>query len=100
MNDTVLVLQWTFRQDELCACDYQSLSLIEIRGDDDIGNARLVFHGKEDESFGGTGTLPRNDKAGDPYKLTVAVSPQFLSRKNSLHTKFLALECQGMLFDR
>src|ERR1700721_2941019 len=97
MNDTVLVLQWSFRQDEFGAGDDQPLSLIEIRRDDDIGNARLLFHRKEDESFGGTGTLPCNDTSGDPYKLTVSVSPQFLRRKNSLHTELLPRHARGGL---
>ena len=76
MDNAVLVLQCALNQNKFAASDDYPLPLIEIGSDDDIGDARLVFHGEKDEALGRAWALPGDDTAGRAYIYAVRVIPQ------------------------
>lgn len=64
MDDAVLYLQCAFDVEEARARNEDAFALEEVGGDDDVGNAGFVFHGEEDEAFGGAGALTGNYASG------------------------------------
>ena len=51
MNHIVLILKWTFDQKELAARHHKPVAFVEIRRDDDVGNAGLILHRNEDKAL-------------------------------------------------
>ena len=43
----------------------------ELRGDDDVGDAGLIFKAEKYKTFRGAGTLANNDGAGDLHELPI-----------------------------
>ena len=81
MNHAILILQGSFDNQEFAARDNQTLPLIQVGRDDDIGNAGFIFHREEDETLCRAGPLPRNDAARCPHELPILLFAQFLRRK-------------------
>jgi hypothetical protein len=61
----VLVLKRAFDDQESAACDNASITLENIRGNDDVGDAGFVFEREEDKALGGAGALPGDYTASD-----------------------------------
>ncbi len=50
VDDAVLILQLAVDLEELAAGDEDAVGFIELRVDDDVGDAGFVLHGEEDEA--------------------------------------------------
>ena len=70
MNHAVLVLECPFDAQKAAAGNNHAVALENVRGEDNVGDARFVFEGEKDKSLGGAGTLARDDATGDADKLT------------------------------
>lgn len=44
VDHIVLVLERTFDQQKLAACDHEPVAVVKVGGDNDVGDARLVLH--------------------------------------------------------
>jgi hypothetical protein len=44
VNYVVLVLERSLREEKLAACDHETVVVVKVGSDDDVGDARLIFH--------------------------------------------------------
>src|SRR5262249_26194222 len=75
-RDGLLDLQRSLDEQVRLPHDRGPLLRIEIRPDDDVGDAGLVLEREEDEPFRGAGTLARDHRAGDADAAAVAAGRQ------------------------
>ena len=68
MNYSILILQRTFYHEKPAARDDDAIALKGIGGNDDVGDAGLIFEGKKDKSLGCTRPLPRDHAPGNAHK--------------------------------
>ena len=68
VNDSILILQRTFDPEKPAACDDNAITLKGIRGNDDVGDAGLIFEGKKDEPFRSARPLPCDHTSGNAHK--------------------------------
>ena len=64
MDDAVLILEFAGDEEEFFAGDEESVAVVEVGVDDDVGDAGFVFEGEEDEAEGGAGALAGDDATG------------------------------------
>ena len=88
MNHVVLILQRSFDEQKSAARHHQPVALVKIGRDDHVGDARLIFHRDEDETFCRTRPLPRDDAAGHADILPIpaqakSCADRILLRRNS-----------------
>jgi hypothetical protein len=72
--------------------DQQEVAVVEIRRDDDIGDAGFVFHGKEDEALGCARALAGNDAASGAHEVSVLTDAQFCGGQD-----VAATQCGGII---
>jgi len=80
MNYAVLILKRSLDQQKFAARDKQAIPVVKIRRHDHICDARLILHGKKDESFRGSRTLARDYATRSPHKLSIFAGSQFFGR--------------------
>jgi len=65
VNNSVLILERAFNQEESVARHNDAVLLEYIGCEDDVGDAGFVFEGEKDEALGCAGALACDDAAGD-----------------------------------
>lgn len=65
---SILILQRTFYHEKSAARDDDTIAFKGIGGNDDVGDAGLIFEGKKDKSLGCTRPLPRDHTPGNTHK--------------------------------
>src|SRR2546423_7251083 len=63
-DDILLILQTAFNEQKLLMDDGDVILLKQLRGDDGIGDSRLVFEAQAHVALSGSRTLTRNHRAG------------------------------------
>ena len=71
-NYVFLILQRPLNQQKLVLNDCRAILLKNLRRDDGIGDASLIFHAEKYEALGRAGTLPRNHRPSHAHRHTVA----------------------------
>ena len=74
VNHSVLILESSFNEEELCASNHEAITFIEVGGDDGIRDSGFVLHGQEDESLCRAWALPGYDASCCLYKLAVSAT--------------------------
>lgn len=64
MDDAVLILEFAGDEEEFFAGDEETVAVVEVGVDDDVGDAGFVFQGEEDEAESGAGALAGYDATG------------------------------------
>ena len=100
VNHVVLVLERPFDKEKLAARDNQSVPVVKIWCNYDVGDASLVLHRNEDKSLGCAWPLPGDDAAGHTDKLSVAACSQFLGGEDIAAAQLGSAIVHGMLSDR
>src|ERR1700735_5561328 len=90
VNHLILILQRSFHQQKPRAGDDDLIRFVHIGRDDDVGNARLVFHGEKNKSFGGAWTLAGDDASGGTHPLAIATDAPLSGGENELAAPSLA----------
>lgn len=75
-NDVVLILQQAFDAEEFFAIDDEAVFFVEIRADDDVGDAGFVLEAQKDKTLGGAGTLAGNHATGHDGERAVGNAAQ------------------------
>ena len=65
MGHLSLTLELAVDAEKTSGNDSAAVMLVDLRPDDDIGHARLVFERQEDDARSGAGALAGDDQAGD-----------------------------------
>src|SRR5579859_5653630 len=88
VNNSILILEWPFNQQEFATRDQQAVLVVEVRPDDNIGDAGFVFHGKEDEALGCARALASNDTASGAHEVTILTGAQLFGGQDVAATQF------------
>src|SRR5437588_13104475 len=84
MDYAVLILQWTFDEQEFASCYGQPVAFVEVWSDDHVGDAGLIFHGKKNEALRCSGTLAGDNAACCADNLTILAMFELRRRKHIL----------------
>lgn len=83
VNHAVLFLDCAFDEEEPAARDDDAVLLEDIRSEDDVGDAGLIFEGEEDEALGSAWPLTRNDAASQTHVLAAVSLKEINGRENA-----------------
>jgi hypothetical protein len=90
MDDIVDILQRAIKEKKLSLNDRGTVSLENIRCDDDVRDSGLVFEAEENETFCGSGALARDDATGDANSAAIGYVCEVARAKDSQGIQFLA----------
>lgn len=93
MDHPVLLLQWTFHQQEPAARHHETVLFENVWGDDYVGDTGLVLQRQKHETFDSSGPLASDDTARDLHGLVVSAG-QLIGRKDPFRKQQRAF-CEG-----
>ena len=96
VDDTILILEWSFDHEESGARDDDSILLEDVGRQDDVCDAGFVFEREKDKPFGGAWALTRDDTARDPYCAIAGAAFELLCGENALLAEFSAPVSHGV----
>ena len=100
VNHAILILEWSFDQQEPRACDHEVILFEQVRRDYDVGDTGFVFHRDEEKSFCCAGPLARNHTARGAYPCSVRLLLQVCCGKDSVSAQCFTAKLHGMTPDR
>jgi hypothetical protein len=95
VDDSILILDGACDVKKSGARDAGPFTLENIRGDDDVGDACLVFKREKDKSLGCSRTLPSNDAPGNADSYVIIGQSKIGSGENTC----AAVPCDGRPLD-
>ena len=87
VNYAILILEWPFDPQKPAARDDHTVTLEDVRSNDDVGDAGLIFEREKNESLCCAWPLARDDATGNAHKSVIAAVRQIVCRENALRAQ-------------
>ena len=98
-ENAVDVLHFTVDDQVRVIKDSGALAIEDVRHDDGVRNASLIFQTEKQESFGSAGTLAADNTAGDPNLASVVDEFQLSGGCDPERAQLFAMKSHGVFAD-